>query len=96
MLTINNVKLVQVEVLAEKVFSMHYFFNTQMHVQFHQFHLWSAYIESVPYSLLFDNTATDAVYLHLLQENLMPDIREQFEDAKDYYCQQDGAHPIVM
>uniref|UniRef100_A0A1A9ZGH9 Uncharacterized protein n=1 Tax=Glossina pallidipes TaxID=7398 RepID=A0A1A9ZGH9_GLOPL len=47
--------------------------------------------ESVSSSFFFDDTATDAVYLHLLQENVMLNVREQFENAKDYYCQQDGA-----
>jgi transposase len=41
----------------------------------------------------FYNTVTGAVYLNLLQEFVIPRIREEFRDEEDFYFQQDGAPP---
>ncbi|XP_076368286.1 uncharacterized protein LOC143255849 [Tachypleus tridentatus] len=46
----------------------------------------------VDYQRVFENTVTGLVYMNLLQESVMPHIREQFGDD-DFYFQQDGAPP---
>lgn len=41
-------------------------------------------------AFFFDATVTGLVYLNLLQQPVMPSVREDFED-EEFYFQQDGA-----
>lgn len=51
--------------------------------------MWCLSAQDLVGTFILENTVNGAVYLNLLQENIMPS--EQFENEDYYYFQQDGA-----